>query len=1241
MTDSVHMYSMNARGLGDHGKRVQVFSWLHNRPADIFFLQETHSTAFCEKKWKDDWGNNNIFFSHGTSNSTGVAILLSNNMDFKIMKEHHDDDGRVIILDVTINDDIMTIINIYGPNVDDPIFFDSINMIMRDFTCETIVIGGDFNCLQDVTIDKKGGRTQTHENSQRSIYRTMEEYDLIDIWRKKNPNVKRYTWRSNTNPPIMCRLDYFLISYSLYTQIEQCNISPGFKTDHSSIDVKIESSNDCRGRGFWKFNVSLLNDIEYVNKIKKCIHEVNTNCKYMNPDMLWDFLKCEIRTISIEYSINISKTRKKEESRLVKNINDLESRYSINPTNDLSDEIKQRNADLETLYKVKTKGCIVRSRANHIEFGERNSKYFINLEKRNQKRKVIKKLMLENGDVLTDSDDILNAEKHFYEQLYTSCEPDDCNLNDLLVDINATKLDNEAQMSCEGRLSIKECSSALRTMPNNKTPGSDGLPTEFYKFFFNDIIKNLIDSFDFSFRNGRLSADQRRGIINLIPKPDKDPSFLKNWRPISLLNTDYKLLTKCIANRLKIVLPDIIHSDQTGFLPGRYIGENVRLALDMIDHLNKNDLPGLMFLIDFRKAFDKIEWSFILKTLTFFNFGPDLIKWVKVIYTDISSCVINNGNSSSFFNLGCGVRQGCPLSPLLYIICSEVLSLLIKNDKDINGIMVNDNIITISAYADDTVLYLNDVNSLRKAIQILNRFQKYSGLAINLDKSELLALGSFRDNPPDITDTGLIFCNSHVKLLGIIFNANLDNLFELNFVPKIEKLKTILGIWSMRDMTPIGRISIIKSLGLSQMIYLLSVLPNPNDVFLKNLDTIVYKFIWSNKPDKVSRKTVIAGYYDGGLNMMHIPSMIKGLKIAWVKRLLDDKNKGNWKCFYKKELAAFGGNLIWYCNLNPSDNSLKNIKNKFIYEVITAWFHVVYTNHDQNYHHEILWNNSRVRIANRVLFWKNWYDKGLKCFKDMLSFNGDILNLTQFKHKFNMNINFLDYFSLVDAIPQKWKRAVKTVKLDDNTNSQEKFVLKITNVKQVCKLVHKKCTQRIIKTPVSELKWADHFNEWDLNWRDVYLIPLIATLSTRIRYFQYKILHRYLAVNKLLKKMGIVNSELCTFCNLEIEDIQHFFWNCSRLTTFWNEFQNCILRNSFDLNARDIILGFVDIDKIKYNFILLFAKYYIYNCKWDNSKPNYMVFVRIMKTYKDTENFIAVKNNTVDKWRDRWNGVYL
>ena len=1054
MAEHACVYSMNARGLGDDKKRVQVFSWLHNKSADIFFLQETHSIVASENKWKDDWGNNNVFFSHGTSNAKGVAILFTDNFDVVITKEYHDDDGRIIILDIIINDEKMTIINVYGPNIDDPDFFDSIGIILRDFASETIIWGGDFNCVQDVSIDKKGGRPLTHVNSLKSIHSIMEEYDLIDIWRRRNPNIRCYTWHSNTNPPIFCRLDYFLISFSLYTQIDQCNISSGFKTDHSSVDVKIVSTKERRGRGFWKFNVSLLHDIDYVNKIKQCIHNVNTNCKYMDPNLLWDFVKCEIRTVTIEYSINISRNRRKSENSLIKKINELETIYSDNPTEKVSEEIKNCKDELESLYNIKTNGCIIRSRANYIEFGERNSKYFINLEKRNQKRKVIKKLITENGDIVTNGNEILDEEKRFYQKLYSSCKPDDCNLHELLIDVDAPKLDVVAQEGCEGTITLNECSSAIRNMSNNKTPGTDGFPIEFYKFFFKDISKNLLDSFNFSFQNGKLSADQRRGIISLIPKPDKDPAFLKNWRPISLLNTDYKILTKCIANRMKSVLPDIIHSDQTGFLPGRYIGENVRLALDMIDYLNKNNLPGFMFLIDFCKAFDKIEWSFIVKALGYFNFGPDIIKWINTIYTDISSCVTNNGHGSNLFKLSCGVRQGCPLSPLLYIVCSEILSLLIKNDMDIEGIMINHKKVIISAYADDTVLYLQNINSLKISIQILQRFQLLSGLEINLEKSELLAFGNFRNNPPDITDTGLKICAGQVKLLGVTFDSNLNNLVNLNFIPKLEKLKSILRIWSMRDMTPIGRITIVKSLGLSQLIYLFSVLPKPDDDFLKDLETVLYKFIWSNKPDKVSRKTLVGNYENGGLKMVHIPSMIKGLKIAWVKRLLNMNNRGNWKYFYEHELDKLGGNLLWHCNINPADNCLKVIKNNFISEVVTSWFNIVHTNGVQNYRQQILWNNSSIRIDNHVVFWKDWYNNGVKYFGDILSENGSVLNVSQLKTKFNLEVNYLNYFSLVHAIPRKWKRKAKTVDMElKDSTFQNELIMKLMKTTKVCKLV--------------------------------------------------------------------------------------------------------------------------------------------------------------------------------------------
>ncbi|WP_419623732.1 RNA-directed DNA polymerase [Thiolapillus sp.] len=129
-----------------------------------------------------------------------------------------------------------------------------------------------------------------------------------------------------------------------------------------------------------------------------------------------------------------------------------------------------------------------------------------------------------------------------------------------------------------------------------------------------------------------MSVTQRRGVITCIPKEDKPKKYLKNWRPITLLNTAYKIASACIANRLKIVLPKIIHKDQTGFLKGRYIGENIRLLYDTLVYTEKEEIPGLLLLIDFEKAFDSISWSFMQKCLNFFNFGPNVKRWIRTFY---------------------------------------------------------------------------------------------------------------------------------------------------------------------------------------------------------------------------------------------------------------------------------------------------------------------------------------------------------------------------------------------------------------------------------------------------------------------------------------------------------------------------------------------------------------------------------------------------------------------------------
>ena len=140
-------------------------------------------------------------------------------------------------------------------------------------------------------------------------------------------------------------------------------------------------------------------------------------------------------------------------------------------------------------------------------------------------------------------------------------------------------------------------------MKNQKSPGSDGITVEFYKLFWNNIKEFYVNSINHSFQTGSLTELQKQSIITIIPKQNKDLTTLDNWRPISLLNVDYKIATKAIANRVKQVITKIINNSQTGFIKGRYIGENIRLLFEIIDNTEEENKPGLIFFSDFEKAF--------------------------------------------------------------------------------------------------------------------------------------------------------------------------------------------------------------------------------------------------------------------------------------------------------------------------------------------------------------------------------------------------------------------------------------------------------------------------------------------------------------------------------------------------------------------------------------------------------------------------------------------------------------
>ena len=277
-----------------------------------------------------------------------------------------------------------------------------------------------------------------------------------------------------------------------------------------------------------------------------------------------------------------------------------------------------------------------------------------------------------------------------------------------------------------------------------------------------------------------LSITQRRGVTSLIPNK-KDPLNWKNWRPLSLLNQDNELLAKLIVERIKPHMKKIINIDQTGFIKGRYIGQNITNIIDILHCCEQEDISGVLISVDFVKAFDSLDWVYIDKSLKFFNVPDTIHKWVRILYNDISSCVINNEWASNYFKLERGVRQGCPLSPYLFIIAAETLALKVRQNNDIQGIQIGNKTFKIKQYAYDTQVF-----SLFEIFKVFEEFSTISGLQINCTKTEVLRIGAIKHTAKTIeTNEQLKWTNDYVDILWITVSTTMNEMIRVNIDPLI------------------------------------------------------------------------------------------------------------------------------------------------------------------------------------------------------------------------------------------------------------------------------------------------------------------------------------------------------------------------------------------------------------------------------------------------------------------------
>ena len=1242
--------TMNCRGLGEGKKRRDVFHYLRQSHFNIFMLQDIHCARDKENMFRNSWGTD-ILIAPYRNNARGVAILFKG-VKVVFSEKKIDENGNYIIAKVVVNDtEKLILANVYGPNDDTPNFYEEIGRVCEELGEEStpFVVAGDFNMALNRNLDSVNYVRENNTKARDVLNRLMTENGWVDIFRERSGNKKKFTWRSGGSVIKQARLDYVFISRSLIPYVCDVNILPGYRTDHSIVALKMDTKCHTRGKGFYKMNSSLLQCEDYCQIIRESV--INTLVTYAAPvyteefvrrspnevqvsiswSSFWETLILNMRTATLSFSIYKVRERNRQERNISKEIGELEEAVHNTPSAEIIAKLEIAKEKLESIRKHKIEGIITRSRAKWYEEGERSTAYFLNLEKRAFSDRLITSLKGANGEIITSQNQIITELVNYYTDILKK-RTDAVVTEHSLEDVHVKQISNDQKTFLDTPLTLLELERALKKMAKKKSPGSDGFPVEFYQHFWGELKIFFLKMVQESVQKGALPWTLREGILTLVPKPNRPRSEIKSYRPITLLNVSYKIISTAVADKIREVLPSIIDRDQTGFMKGRFIGDNTRLTYDLLYELRKEKKDALLLSLDIEDAFNAVDWEFARIVMQKRNFPVTIVNLFNMLYVGSYSRLVYNGHISEKIMLERSCRQGDPLSPYIFLIVIECALEMIRRNGNIKGIKIGGMEYKISAYADDVLCFLDgNVSSCRALFHDLGVFAKYSGLKPNISKTQAFWVGPHKQQGETMNSEFNFQWTEKLKVLGIVFASEVKHAEEENFENKLSLIKLTINSWKKRYITLRGKITIVKSLLLPKLTHLLTSLPSPSTKFMKTLKTIIFQFVWGGKVDRLKRINLCKPYSEGGLAMVDIDTYVEALKATWARREI--KSSHSWTILFRETMSKSkclwelnGDSLVWYS---------KQISNPFWAEVLRSLASVSNTievgTDDINRYG--LWHSNLTK--HRTTCISSWHRSGMRYISDVIDTQGQIISFEYAKESFNISGSFLDYIGLINSLPRRWislpnkKRAEYPV-----IHPQVECLL---SKEKGAKYLYVRILQDRAKNMKNswEQRWEEQYGQ--IKWKDVYE-SILMKLSVNYHVLSYKIITQIVATKRSLYLMGIEDSPVCSRCRTCVETIEHKFWYCKEVMKFWKNIANFIdglnvMSSRLIFTPMKIIIGVPE--DIVINQVIAVGK----NMIAKNSSLNIDLFISKIKMDIMNEKCMAQKSCLMRKFRETWGNL--